>query len=316
MGGGIWRALAASAFRECVRQSAPRLHTRTHCLVNATTNQQHTTTKYTNTNTTTKHLKQRLLPRNPRVDARRPAARGLPLLQPRGAAARGPRARRRRGDPDQGARWARSGGGDLVVVIWWRSGGVVPCCGGVKHWLELRRPLLLPRQQPRTTTPPPPTHRQTTTTTPQKALAEATGRKEAAIKKAYDDAGDLGAVAAASRGAQKLLFAPKRLTLAGVFKGAGCGEVACSDTLLLALCACVCAVGVLAAATAPMTTTAITNCTHNVTISHITSTTTNTDSVPRDRVGGRRQVAGAQARADRQAARVVGRGGAGVRREK
>jgi hypothetical protein len=50
------------------------------------------------------------------------------------------------------------------------------------------------------------------------ALAETTGRKEALIKKDYEDKGDLGAVAAASRSAQRLLSKPAPLTLAGVFK--------------------------------------------------------------------------------------------------
>jgi hypothetical protein len=77
------------------------------------------------------------------------------------------------------------------------------------------------------TVPPTPNLQPTRTRTPtptqihpphKKALAEATGRKEAAIKKDYEDKGDLGAVAAASRSAQKVLFKPAALSVAGVFK--------------------------------------------------------------------------------------------------
>ncbi|KAI8462457.1 MAG: hypothetical protein J3K34DRAFT_462922 [Monoraphidium minutum] len=51
-----------------------------------------------------------------------------------------------------------------------------------------------------------------------KALASSTGRKEGAIKSDYESKGDLGAVAAASRSAQRMLCAPPPLTIAGVFK--------------------------------------------------------------------------------------------------
>ena len=49
-----------------------------------------------------------------------------------------------------------------------------------------------------------------------KALAQATGRKEAAIKADLDEFGDLGVVAAQSRGRQKQMFKPKPLTISGV----------------------------------------------------------------------------------------------------
>ena len=51
-----------------------------------------------------------------------------------------------------------------------------------------------------------------------KALAEATGRKEAAIKVDYKNEGDLGIVAMMSRSTQKTMFAPPKLTIAGVLK--------------------------------------------------------------------------------------------------
>lgn len=51
-----------------------------------------------------------------------------------------------------------------------------------------------------------------------KALAQATGRKESTIKSDYDDTGDLGKVATASRATQKTMFAPPPLTISGVFK--------------------------------------------------------------------------------------------------
>lgn len=51
-----------------------------------------------------------------------------------------------------------------------------------------------------------------------KALAQATGRKESAIKADYDSTGDLGMVAVASRATQKTMFAPPSLTIAIVFK--------------------------------------------------------------------------------------------------
>ena len=51
-----------------------------------------------------------------------------------------------------------------------------------------------------------------------KALSQATGRKESTIKSDYDDCGDLGKVATASRATQKTMFAPPPLTISGVFK--------------------------------------------------------------------------------------------------
>ena len=51
-----------------------------------------------------------------------------------------------------------------------------------------------------------------------KALAEATGRKESAVKVDYKNEGDLGIVAMMSRSTQKTMFAPPKLTIAGVLK--------------------------------------------------------------------------------------------------
>jgi DNA ligase-1 len=50
------------------------------------------------------------------------------------------------------------------------------------------------------------------------ALAEATGRKESAIKAEYKTEGDLGIVAQASRGTQKTMYTPPKLTVSGVLK--------------------------------------------------------------------------------------------------
>jgi len=51
-----------------------------------------------------------------------------------------------------------------------------------------------------------------------KALAAATGRNEAALKREAEAVGDLGKVAAASRATQRTLMPPPPLTIAGVFK--------------------------------------------------------------------------------------------------
>ena len=51
-----------------------------------------------------------------------------------------------------------------------------------------------------------------------KAISQATGRKESAIKADYDENGDLGMVAANARGGQKTMFKPKPLTVRGVLK--------------------------------------------------------------------------------------------------
>jgi len=51
-----------------------------------------------------------------------------------------------------------------------------------------------------------------------KAISQATGRKESAIKADYDENGDLGMVAASARGGQKTMFKPKPLTVRGVLK--------------------------------------------------------------------------------------------------
>jgi DNA ligase-1 len=50
------------------------------------------------------------------------------------------------------------------------------------------------------------------------ALASATGRKESTIKADYESSGDLGVVAASCRSAQRTLFTPAPLTIAGVLK--------------------------------------------------------------------------------------------------
>jgi DNA ligase-1 len=50
------------------------------------------------------------------------------------------------------------------------------------------------------------------------ALASATGRKEALVKKEYETSGDLGKVAVMSRSVQRTMFKPAPLTIAGVFK--------------------------------------------------------------------------------------------------
>ncbi|KAK9814328.1 hypothetical protein WJX72_004071 [[Myrmecia] bisecta] len=51
-----------------------------------------------------------------------------------------------------------------------------------------------------------------------KALAGATGRKEALVKKEYEETGDLGTVACNSRATQRTMFKPAPLTVASVFK--------------------------------------------------------------------------------------------------
>ena len=54
------------------------------------------------------------------------------------------------------------------------------------------------------------------------ALAEATGKSPAQIKKMYEQEGDLGVVAATARSKQNTLFKPKELTLQAVFKCVHC----------------------------------------------------------------------------------------------
>lgn len=51
-----------------------------------------------------------------------------------------------------------------------------------------------------------------------KALAQATGRTEAAVKREYESSGDLGTVAASCRATQRTMFQPAALTVRGVFK--------------------------------------------------------------------------------------------------
>ncbi len=48
------------------------------------------------------------------------------------------------------------------------------------------------------------------------ALMEATGRSMAQLKKELEVTGDMGSVAAASRGSQRTMMAPKRLTVQSV----------------------------------------------------------------------------------------------------
>ena len=52
-----------------------------------------------------------------------------------------------------------------------------------------------------------------------KAIANATGRPISAIKSDFEEHGDLGLVAQASRSNQSTMFKPKRLTCVAVFKG-------------------------------------------------------------------------------------------------
>lgn len=52
-----------------------------------------------------------------------------------------------------------------------------------------------------------------------KAIANATGRPISAIKSDFEEHGDLGLVAQASRSNQSTMFKPKRLTCPAVFKG-------------------------------------------------------------------------------------------------
>lgn len=52
-----------------------------------------------------------------------------------------------------------------------------------------------------------------------KAIAESTGRTVASIKADYHETGDLGLVAAKSKGTQPTMFKPKALTIPSVFKG-------------------------------------------------------------------------------------------------
>jgi DNA ligase 1 len=52
-----------------------------------------------------------------------------------------------------------------------------------------------------------------------KAIANATGRPMSAIKSDFEEHGDLGLVAQASRSNQSTMFKPKRLTCTAVFKG-------------------------------------------------------------------------------------------------
>lgn len=52
-----------------------------------------------------------------------------------------------------------------------------------------------------------------------KAIANATGRPISAIKSDFEEHGDLGLVAQASRSNQSTMFKPKRLTCMAAFKG-------------------------------------------------------------------------------------------------
>lgn len=52
-----------------------------------------------------------------------------------------------------------------------------------------------------------------------KAIAESTGRSAALIKSEYQETGDLGLVAAKSKGTQPTMFKPKPLTISSVFQG-------------------------------------------------------------------------------------------------
>ena len=51
-----------------------------------------------------------------------------------------------------------------------------------------------------------------------KLVAEVTGRSAAKIKQAMAEIGDLGQIAETSKGSQKLMFQPARLTVRGVYE--------------------------------------------------------------------------------------------------
>lgn len=65
------------------------------------------------------------------------------------------------------------------------------------------------------------------------ALAAATGKTDGAIKKAYEESGDLGLVACSSRGSQKTLFPLPPLTLRSVREG---WQGQCLDTITCSDC--------------------------------------------------------------------------------
>jgi DNA ligase-1 len=51
-----------------------------------------------------------------------------------------------------------------------------------------------------------------------KLVAEVTGRSAAKIKQAMAEVGDLGQIAETSKGSQRLMFQPARLTVRGVYE--------------------------------------------------------------------------------------------------
>jgi hypothetical protein len=120
--------------------------------------------------------------------------------------------------------------GDAILIkVGWLAGWLrYTVAWLLDFWLAGDRPCrtiaLHRRCCPPATHPPPHPHnhvcllprRLPASSSTLQALAQATGRKETAIKSEYGQSGDLGVVACNSRGKQKTMFQPPPLTLAGV----------------------------------------------------------------------------------------------------